>query len=159
MPLKLTAFVPRRVSKIILLAHSCDQLILPHFECLSLKRGLRTSVMQRKIWQGDSKLPPLCLFQGKFKWNLRLYLSWIMHMAFTWSPPNVATTSWCQLKSTKDYSPTNASIDRMERFLNCTTGLIFKKNSCYSCSLFDHYPKTCSVLCFSFALHHFWMTQ
>jgi hypothetical protein len=32
---------------------------LPHFECLSLKLGLQTSVMQRKIWQGDSKLPPL----------------------------------------------------------------------------------------------------
>ena len=34
-PLKLAAFVPRRFFKIILLSHSCDQLILPHFECLS----------------------------------------------------------------------------------------------------------------------------
>ena len=56
---KLTAFVPRRFSKIILLPHSCDQLILPHFECFSLKLGLQTSVMQRRIWQGDSKFPPL----------------------------------------------------------------------------------------------------
>ena len=58
-PLKLAAFVPRRFFKIILLSHSCVQLILPHCKCLSLKLGLQTSVMQRKIWQGDSKLPPL----------------------------------------------------------------------------------------------------
>ena len=63
-PLKLTAFVPRRFSKIILLPHSCDQLILPHFECFSLKLGLQTSVMQRRIWQGDSKFPPL--WKGTF---------------------------------------------------------------------------------------------
>ena len=58
-PLKLTAFVPQKVFKIILLSHSCVQLILPHCECFSLKLGLQTSVMQRRIWQGDSKLPPL----------------------------------------------------------------------------------------------------
>ena len=130
-PLKLTAFVPRRFSKIILLSHLCDQLILPHFECLSLELGLQISVMRRRIWQGGSKFPPLwkgtACVACKFQWrNLRSYLSWVMPMTFTWSPPNVSTTSWCQLKSTKEYSPTNASLDQMGNCLNYTTGLIFK---------------------------------
>jgi len=74
-----------------------------------------------------------------------------MHMAFTWSPPNVSTTSWCQLKSTKEYSPTNASLDQMGNCLNCTTGLIFKTlpkalrtrglSSAYQSNFFRSYHK------------------
>ena len=45
------------------------------------------------------------------------YLSWHKQMAFTWSPSNVSTTSWCQLKSTEEYSLTNASLDQMENCL------------------------------------------
>ena len=123
---------------------------------VSLKLGLQTSVMQRRIWQGDSKFPPLwkgtACVACKFQWrNLRSYLSWVMPMTFTWSPPNVSTTSWCQLKSTKEYSPTNASIDRMGRCLNCTTGLIFKTlpkaqrtrglSSAYQSNFFRSYHK------------------
>ena len=123
---------------------------------VSLKLGLQTSVMQRRIWQGDSKFPPLwkgtACVACKFQWrNLRSYLSWIMHMAFTWSPPNVSTTSWCQLKSTKEYSSTNASLDQMGKCLNYTTGLIFKTlpkaqrtrglSSAYQSNFFRSYHK------------------
>ena len=99
-----------------------------------------------------SSLKRHCLFRGKFQWrNLRWYLSWIMHMAFTWSPPNVGTTSWCQLKSTKEYSPTKTSLDQMGNCLNCTTGLIFKTlpkaqrtrglSSAYQSNFFRSYHK------------------
>ena len=106
--------------------------------------------------KGDSKFPPLrkgtACVACKFQWrNLRSYLSWVMPMTFTWSPPNVSTTSWCQLKSTKEYSPTNASLDQMGNCLNCTTGLIFKTlpkaqrtrglSSAYQSNFFRSYHK------------------
>ena len=59
--------------------------------------------------------------------------------------------SWCQLKSTKEYSPTNASLDQMGNCLNCTTGLIFKTlpkaqrtrglSSAYQSNFFRSYHK------------------
>ena len=79
------------------------------------------------------------------------YLSWHKQMAFTWSPSNVSTTSWCQLKSTEEYSLTNASLEQMENCLNYTTGLIFKTlpkaqrtrglSSAYQSNFFRSYHK------------------